>query len=275
MNKENKWLLPQYAILLFFTAVFLYPIVWLAINSLKTNDELFSSPWALPSAVAFGNYVRAIVVGNIGRYFVNSVIVSVSVVALTTLFGAMAAYGIARLKWKGAKFTLSLFLAGIMIPTHSTIIPLFYVFQKTGLYNNYVAVVLPHLVFALPMAVFILSGFFSAIPRELEEAAIMDGYSLIQAFFRVIWPVTAPSLVTVAVITFIPAWNDLLFPQIFLSDPNKMTLPVGLTTFMGRYSTDYVGMIAAIIITIIPSIVVYSLLHERIIEGMTAGAVKG
>lgn len=265
----------QYFILIFFTILFLYPILWLFINSFKTSQELFLSPWALPESFDVENYMRAITVGNIGRCFFNSLIVTAVVVIITTLVSAMAAYGIIRLRWKLSGFALSVFLLGTMIPTHSSIVPLFSIFSRMNINNTYMAVIIPHIVFALPIAVFILTGFFSTIPKEMEEAAVIDGYSLPKAFFKIICPMATPSLVTVAVITFITAWNDLLFPQIFLSEPSKMTLPVGLTAFKGRYSTDYVGMVAAVVITIIPSIIIYSILHDRIIEGMNAGAIKG
>jgi raffinose/stachyose/melibiose transport system permease protein len=261
--------------MLFFTFLFLYPILWLLINSFKNGRELFLSPWSLPQEITIDNYIRAVVEGNIGRYFVNSSVIAGMVVIMTTLFSAMAAYGITRLRWKLSGFVLSVFLLGIMIPAHATIVPLFSIFNQMKINNTYLAVIIPHIVFALPIAILILTGFFSTIPQEMEEAALMDGCSVPRAFLRIICPMTTPSLVTVAVITFITAWNDLLFPQIFLSDRDMMTLPVGLTTFQGRYSTDYVGMIAVVVITIIPSIIIYSALHDKIINGMTAGAVKG
>jgi len=265
----------KYIILMFFTVLFLYPIFWLFLNSFKSGTELFETPWSLPGTLDLSNYVRAIQVGEIGRYFLNSVIVAIAVVFFATLLSAMAAYGLTRLKWKLSKLVLSIFLLGMMIPTHATIVPLFSFFNKMKLINTYAAVIIPHVVFAIPISILILSGFFSSIPKEMEEAAIMDGCSIPKTFFQIICPMAMPSIVTVSVITFITAWNDLLFPQIFLSDPKMMTLPVGLTAFQGRYSTDYVGMIAAVVITIIPSIIVYSILHEKIIDGMTAGAVKG
>lgn len=275
MNKQKLIKMLEYIILIGFTILFLYPIVWLLINSFKDGKELFESPWALPSKITLDNYIRAVTVGNIGHYFLNSVVVAVSVVVIATLLSAMAAYGISRLRWKLSGLVLSIFLLGMMIPTHATIVPLFSIFNQLKINNTYAAVIIPHVVFAIPIAILILTGFFSSIPVEIEEAAIIDGSSLIHCFFRIICPMATSSLVTVAVITFITAWNDLLFPQIFLSDPNMMTLPVGLTTFQGRYSTDYVGMIAAVVITIIPSIIIYSILHRKIIDGMTAGAVKG
>ena len=264
-----------YALLCVFTLVFLYPIVWLVINSFKDGAELFASPWSLPDHPTLENFCRALTEGNIARNFLNSVIVTSVVVVVVTALSATAAYGITRLRWRASKAVLATFLLGMTIPMHATIVPLFSIFNKIGLINTFAAVIIPHVVFAMPIAIFILSGFFESIPREMEEAAVMDGCTIPGAFIRVVCPMATPSLVTVAVITFITAWNDLLFPQIFLSDPDKMTLPVGLTTFQGRYSTDYVGMIAAVVITIIPSIVVYVLLHRRIVEGMTAGAVKG
>jgi raffinose/stachyose/melibiose transport system permease protein len=274
-NKLSLLKKSQYTLLLFFTILFLYPIIWLFINSFKTNNELFSSPWLLPASLKFDNYIRAITVGRIGQYFINSAIISCVVVVVTTLCSAMAAYGLTRLRWKLSGFVLSIMLLGIMIPQHATIVPLFTIFNRMHINNTLAAVMIPNIVFTLSMAILVLSGFFISIPKELEEAALMDGYSIVQVFFNIIWPITIPSLVTVAVITFIPSWNDLLFPQVFLVNPNMMTLPVGLTAFKGRYSTDYVGMIAAVAITILPSIIVYIALHKRIVEGMIAGAVKG
>ncbi len=274
-NTINKRTSPwTYAILVICTVMFLYPIVWLVINSFKTNEELFLSPWTLPESLSPENYIRALTEANLLRNFVNSTIISVSVVILSVLLSAMAAYGLTRLQWKGSKLTLGIFLLGMMIPTYSTIIPLFAMFNKLGITNTYSAVIIPQLVFAFPISILILTGFFRGIPKELEEAAIIDGCSVPNIFFKIIWPISTPSLVTVAVINFITAWNDLLFPTIFLSDKDMMTLPVGLTAFQGRYSTDYVGMIAAVVITIIPSIIVYTILHDKIIDGMVAGAVK-
>lgn len=264
-----------YGVLILFAVLFLYPILWLVINSFKTNAELFASPWSLPGSLSLENYYKAFTEGNIGRYFVNSVIVTGAVVIVATVLSAMAAYGLTRLRWRLSKLVLALFLLGLSIPMHAAVVPLFAMFNKLQLVNTYLAVIIPHVVFAMPIAILILTSFFSTIPHEVEEAAVMDGCSIWGVFFKIICPMAVPSLVTVAVITFINAWNDLLLPQIFLSDPEMMTLPVGLTAFQGRYSTDYVAMIAAVVITIIPTIVVYSLLHKKIISGMTAGAVKG
>lgn len=265
----------KYLALGLFSILCLYPIVWLALNSFKTNDELFENPWGLPALLDIGNYAYAFDVGNIGRYFLNSVIVAVTAVFFGVLFSCMISYAITRMNWKLSKLMLNLFLLGMMIPIYATIIPLFSIFNRIGILNSLWAVIIPHVAFAFPMAVFILTGFFSTIPRDIEEAAVVDGCGLLRIFFQIIVPISVSSIVTVAVIVFINIWNDLLLPQIFLTDSIKMTLPVGLNAFKGQYATNYTGQIAAVVITIIPSIIVYILLHKNIMEGMVAGAVKG
>lgn len=275
-NKKNMpILIVQYVVLGLFTVLCLYPLLWLFLNSFKTNDQLFDNPWGMPEIFDVGNYFYAFDVGNVGRYFLNSVIVAVVAVSVGVLLSCMISYAITRMQWKFSKFVLNLFLLGMMIPIYATIIPLFSIFNTMGILNSLWAVIIPHIAFAFPMAIFILTGFFTTIPRDIEEAAVMDGCGLLRIFFRIIVPISVSSIVTVAVIVFINIWNDLLLPQIFLTDAAKMTLPVGLNAFKGQYATNYTGQIAAVVITIIPSIIVYILLHKNIMEGMVAGAVKG
>ena len=259
-NREKVSTGIKYIPLVAFTVLCLYPIIWLFLNSFKTGNELFDNPWGLPSSFSLENY---------------SVIVTVTAVVIGVLLSSMIAYAIARMKWKLSKATMYLFLLGMMIPAYATVIPLFSMFNKLGLLNTYASVIIPHVAGAFPLAVFILTGFLSTIPKDIEEAAVMDGCGIFRIFFRIILPISKSSVVTVAVIVFINIWNDLLLPQIFLTDNSKMTLPVGLTAFQGQYMTNYVGLIAAIVITIIPSIIVYILLHKNIMEGMVSGAVKG
>ena len=265
----------KYIVLGLYAISCLYPMVWLILSSFKSNEELFANTWGLPSALEITNYVTAIVQGKIGRYFINSVTTSIASVVICVVLASMVSYAITRMQWKLSKMVLRLFLLGMMIPMYATIIPLFSIFNKLDLLNTYISVIIPHVVFGFPMAIFILAGFMEGIPRELEEAAVMDGANIYQIFGKIIAPITKPSIVTVAVITFVDAWNDLLIPQIFLTSSEKMTLPVGLTEFEGLHTTNYVASIAAVVITVIPSIVVYGILHKNIMEGMVAGAVKG
>ncbi len=264
-----------YILLWIFTIMCLYPIFWLVLASFKTNKEIYINPWGFPEHWDFTNYVNAVVKGKVLVYFGNSVIIAVTSVVVISLLATMVSYAITRMRWKLSRLVYNIFLAGMMIPIYAMIIPLFSMFKAMGLLDNYLSVIIPHIAIGLPMSIFIICGFMQDIPRELEEAAVIDGASIYQCFGKVILPITKSSIVTVAVVQFINVWNDLLLPRIFLTSSKKMTLPVGLTNFQAQYSTDYVGMIAAVIITIIPSIVVYIILHKQIMEGMVAGAVKG
>lgn len=272
---ERIGMFVKYVAMILFTVMCLYPLLWLFLASFKTNQELYFNTWGLPESWSLVNYVNAVVKGGVIRYFGNSVVIAISAVAVAVIFGTMASYAIARMHWKLSKIVYDIFLLGMMIPIYGLIIPLFSVFKSLGLLNSHLAVIIPQIALGFPMNIFIICGFMRSIPRELEEAAVIDGCSAIQCFWKVILPIARASVVTVAVVQFINVWNDLLLPRIFLTDSTKMTLPVGLTNFQAMYSTDYVGMIAAVIMTIIPSIIVYVLLHRQIMEGMVAGAVKG
>ena len=264
-----------YILLIIFTLMCLYPLFWLFLSSFKENTELYMNPWGFPAQWRPDNYVNAIVKGKVLEYFMNSVIIAVSSVIMISILATMVSYAITRMQWKLSRLVYNIFLAGMMIPIYAMIIPLFSIFKNLGLLDNYLSVIIPHIAIGLPMSIFIICGFMQGIPGELEEAAIIDGANIYQCFAKIILPISKSSIVTVAVVQFINIWNDLLLPRIFLTSAKKMTLPVGLTNFQAQYSTDSVGMIAAVIITIIPSIIVYILLHRQIMEGMVAGAVKG
>ena len=264
-----------YILLIIFTLMCLYPLFWLFLSSFKENTELYMNPWGFPAQWRPDNYVNAIVKGKVLEYFMNSVIIAVSSVIMISILATMVSYAITRMQWKLSRLVYNIFLAGMMIPIYAMIIPLFSIFKNLGLLDNYLSVIIPHIAIGLPMSIFIICGFMQGIPGELEEAAIIEGANIYQCFAKIILPISKSSIVTVAVVQFINIWNDLLLPRIFLTSAKKMTLPVGLTNFQAQYSTDYVGMIAAVIITIIPSIIVYILLHRQIMEGMVAGAVKG
>ena len=270
--KDKVFLVLKYIVLGIFTILCLYPLLWLFLSSFKTNTELYANPWGLPEQFRLDNYVQAITEGHILQYFGNSVIIAVSAVLVLS---SMVSYAITRMEWRLSKLTLNIFLLGMMIPVYAMVVPLFSMFNRMGLLNTHLAVIIPHIAIAFPMAIFIMTGFMGSLPKEMEEAAVMDGCNIYQIFFKIIMPISKSSIVTVAVVTFINIWNDLLLPQIFLTDSSKMTLPVGLTEFQGQYATNYVAEIAAVIITIIPSVIVYIWLHRHIMEGMVAGAVKG
>ena len=273
--KDKVFLVLKYIVLGIFTILCLYPLLWLFLSTFKTNTELYANPWGLPEHFSLDNYVQAITEGHILQYFGNSVIIAVSAVLVAVVLSSMVSYAITRMQWKLSRLTLNVFLLGMMIPVYAMVVPLFSMFNRMGLLNTHLAVIIPHIAIAFPMAIFIMTGFMGSLPKEMEEAAVMDGCNIYQIFFKIIMPISKSSVVTVAVVTFINIWNDLLLPQIFLTDASEMTLPVGLTEFQGQHATNYVAEIAAVIITIIPSIIVYIWLHKHIMEGMVAGAVKG
>ena len=265
----------KYIILIIFAVTCVYPVIWLIINSLKTNDSLVLEPWSIPKVIQWENYKDAWVDGHIGKYFMNSVVVCSISMVFALILSTMAAFAITRLKWKLSGFVLGVFLSGVMIPIHSTLIPLFIMFTKLHISNTYLSLILPYVTFALPMAIFILTGFMRDFPTEIEESAVMDGASMITIFLKMMIPIIKPAIATVTIYTFISMWNELIYAIVFLNKESMMTLPVGLTNFKGEYTTNWVAMIAAVVIGIVPTITVYIFLNGKIIQGMTAGAVKG
>lgn len=264
-----------YLLLTLFSIIFLFPIAWVVFASFKDNPSLLTQPWALPNPVQYQNYTIAWVSGKIGQYFLHSLIVSGATLLLNLLFSSMAAYAISRMKWKLSKTVMNIFLIGMMVPIHATLIPLYLIFAKIGLINSLMGLIIPYMVFAFPTTIYILSSFFSSLPRDIEEAAVIDGCSLWRVFWKIILPISAPGLFTVSIFGFVASWNELLVAMIFTTGDSVKTLPVGLTNFVGTYSTNYAPMLAAIVLAMLPTIVIYCIFSNKIIGGMTAGAVKG
>ena len=213
--------------------------------------------------------------GRLGIAMMNSLFVCVITLILTMVIGSMAAFAIARMRWKLAGAAMVYILIGMMIPVHCVLIPLFVRFAKIGLSNNLWGLILPYLTFSLPTCVFIMAGFFRSIPNELLESACMDGCSIFQMFFKICFPLARTGLFVTGLMTFIGNWNELLLALVFVSDDTKKTLPVALTKFVTPYQTNYDKMFPAIMIAIIPTIVVYCMFSNQIVDGLTTGAVKG
>lgn len=264
-----------YIVLIIISIIYLYPLIWLLLNSLKTDKELFANPWSISFVFNFKNYTTAWTAGNIGRSFINSSFVALASVGITILASSMAAYAIKRFKWKYSGLVMGLFLLGVFVPIHSTLVPLFMVFNKVKLINNYLSLILPYVAFALPTSIFILGGFMAAFPREIEEAAVMDGCKMSGVFWRMVFPLSKTPIATISIFNFVNAWNELMFALLFMPDVNKMTLPVSLTRFRGQYSTNWTTQLAAIVIMVIPSLLIYMFLNDKIIKSLTVGAVKG
>jgi raffinose/stachyose/melibiose transport system permease protein len=265
----------KHALLALFAIPYVYPIFWLLVNSFKTTEEIFRDPWGLPRQFQWSNYPEAWVTGKIGHYFLNSVLVTGGALAVLILLASMAAFAIARMRWRLSGVVLGLFTIGMMIPIHATLLPLFMFFSRLSLTNSRLALVFLYAAFGLPVAILILANFFRSFPREIEEAAAMDGCSMAMLFWKITLPMSRAALFTVLIFSFMNIWNELLVALVFISDVDRMTLPVGLMNFKGQYATNYAPLLAATILVIIPGIIVYSMFNNRIIEGMTAGALKG
>lgn len=257
------------------SVVSLYPIYFAINSSFKSTAEILASNFSLPKRFGFENYIRAWEIGNMGRYFINSLFLTLSSMALLIIAGALAAYVLSRFIFKPRKVLYTFFIAGLMIPMQSTIIPLAFDLGALGLKNSYAILILLFVAFNIPITVFILSAFMKSIPGELEEAAIIDGCSAIKVFMHVIMPMSVPAIVTASVFNFINIWNNLLFPLVFISDKSKQVISFGLLSFFSEWQSDYGGVMAAITLAIVPPFIIYIFLQKKVEQGITAGAVKG
>jgi raffinose/stachyose/melibiose transport system permease protein len=234
-----------------------------------------ASPFSIPTVFHWNNFAEAWNLGKLGIALVNSVLVCGVTLIVSLIFGSMAAFAIARMRWKLSEAAHTFFLIGMMVPVHCILIPLFVRFAKLGLTNSRFGLMLPYITFSLPMTIFLLTSFFRSMPGELFESAAIDGCGIYRCFFNIALPLCRTGFFVSGLMTFINNWNELLLAMVFISDPNKKTLPVTLTYFVGPYATNYVQMFAAIIIAIAPTIIVYCLFSNQIVEGLTTGAVKG
>ena len=264
-----------YVFLTLLAVLYIAPLLWVVITSLKDDSTLMLSPWAMPDKLMFENYTFAWTAGNLGRATLNSFIVCTITLILSMLFGAMAAYAIAILRWKLAKLTLTYFLIGMMVPVHCVLIPLFIQFSKLKMSNSLIGIIIPYITFSLPITIYILVGFFEGIPRELFESACIDGCSVYKMFGTVALPLAKTGFMVTGLMSFVNNWNELLLAMVFISNEAKKTLPVSLTKFVGPYNTNYCQMFAAIVLAIIPTIIVFCMFSNQIVDGLTQGAVKG
>ncbi|WP_370872362.1 carbohydrate ABC transporter permease [Paenibacillus zeirhizosphaerae] len=265
-----------YLLLIAAAVLQLLPLIWLLIFSLKNNQEVFNMPpFAVPAQPHWNNYAKVWSNGNIGTYFMNSVWITVVSLVLTVLLASFVTFAVTRMRWKGSSFVLGLFMVGLMIPVHSTLIPLFSMFQKLNLTDNPLSVILSYVAFNLPTTIMILLGFYYALPGEVEEAAVMDGCSVNRMFFRIVLPMTSSVLATTAIINMIYNWNEFIFVNTFISSDQYKTLTVGVQNFIGQYTTDWGAIGATLMISILPILLVFLILSDRIVEGIAAGSVKG
>ncbi len=271
-----------YGVLIATLGSVVYPLVWLLMASLKTDSALFSQPFALADfhALQWQNFSHAWTKGHFGSYFVNSVIVTLAAVVLTTLLSAAAAYALARFSFRGSRPVLFVFLAGLMLPLQQVIVPLFFQMRDLGLLNSLLGLLIAYVALGLPFGVFVMTGFFKTQPASVYESALVDGAGEVRAFWSIMLPIARPGLITVAIFTFLATWNEFLVAFMFLSGKGAeavRTLPLGLAniTIASQYKSDWGMAFAGLVLMLAPTLGVCLLLQKYITKGLTAGAVKG
>ena len=263
-----------YAFLILMTFVFLYPIYFVIISSLKADTYIFTSPFLPSLTLEFDNFRRAFEIGNIGRQFINSMILASSTVVLTALLSCMIAFALSRLTFKGSNAVRVFFVVGLMVPIQSIIVPLAFIVNTLSLRDNYILMILLYSAFNMPLSIFVITGFMKSLPSSLEEAAVIDGCNIYHVFLRIIFPLSKPAIATVSIFVFMYTWNDLLAAMVLIGKAQLRTVSVGLLNFVGAHNSDYGALMAAISIIILPPLLVYILMQENVVKGITAGSNK-
>lgn len=273
----RDWVLIGLWISLFVVAIiWIAPFVFIVFTSLKSTAQVMtSSAFAPPTDPQFSNFANAWARGRFNTTFFNSAIITAIKVPLGLFLSAMAAYALAKIPMRFGKVILLLVLFGTMIPFQVMLAPIFTLVNGLGLIDTYPGVILPYLAFGIPYQVFILYGFFRAIPKELSEAARIDGASHFTTFRRVFLPVSLPVLAALFILDFVATWNEFAMALVLLQDREMWTLPLGLSAFQGQFSRDYGQLNAAIVMTVLPATLVYLIFQRYFVSGLTSGAVKG
>jgi len=253
----------------------IFPFAWTFLTSIKPRAEIISKPlpW-IPSHIE-PSYREAFTDVPLLRYIVNSAIVAVTTTVLCLVVGSLTAYALARLRFRGKTALLMIVLAVCMFPQIAIVGPLTRMFKTLHLLNTYPCLILPYMTFCLPLTVWILTTFFQTIPRDLENAALVDGCTRMESLRKVILPLAAPGLVTCAILVFIYAWNEFMFAQTFITEQSMYTITKGIAMYGGRYTIPYGEISAAAVAVTIPLIVLVLIFQRRIVQGLTAGSVKG
>ena len=253
----------------------LAPLAFVLMTSLKSQQELFDSAvWAWPRQVDWSHY-RAVLQGGYFTYLRNSAFVVGVSIALILATSAMAAYALARLRFRFNKALFSLIVAGLIVPLHVTLVPIYLMTRSLGLYDTPFALIGPYVATSLPVSIFIMTEFMRQIPRELEEAAELDGCGPFAIFWKVFFPLSGPGLATIAIYNGINMWNEFIFAYVLTSSTSNRTLPLALWDFQGQYASNIPAMLAVVTLTSLPLIVAYAFGQERVVKGMMAGSLKG
>jgi raffinose/stachyose/melibiose transport system permease protein len=256
-------------------AVIMVPLLYAVLDGFKTNGELVGSPALLPEAWVTSNYTDLLGSGEFWRYVTNSLIVTVVTVGLTVSFSSFAAYVLARFAFRGRELVYTLFTLGLLFPIAVAILPLFIQLRSLNLLGNPLGVALPQAAFGLPLTIIILRPFFRSIPRELEDAARVDGCGTFGFFWRILVPLSRPALATVTVLAIVSSWNAFFLPLLVFQGGEQWTLPLGVMNFSSEYNSDWAKILAFTSLSMVPAVLFYIVAERQIVSGLTAGSVKG
>ncbi len=274
---RNRWSVGMgiaLAVLLVYFVLIIYPLIWMVLSSLKTEREFFRNIWGLPAVAQWGNYVKAWQSG-ISSYFLNSVLVTCSTIALCVSIACLAAFALARYRFPGSTVVFLLCMGGMMLSPQVTLIPLYKIIQTLKIHDTYWAMILPYAAYRMPITLMLIRAYFLGIPKELVESATIDGCTSFGVLTRIFLPISKPILLTCSVLVAYYAWNEFLFSIIFIDSRALKTIPSGLMVFRDALNTDYSLLFAGLTISALPMILVFLAMQKQFVRGMTAGAVKG
>jgi N-acetylglucosamine transport system permease protein len=270
---------PYYGVLVLWSALTILIFVWVVLSSFKSNVEVFGSPWSLPAAPIDSishNYGTAWSTSHLGLYFTNSVIVSIASVVLVVFISAPAAYALSRIDFPGKGVVTYYFLAGLGLPLQLVLIPLYVLLNQLHILDTLQGLIMAYIGVSIPFTILLLTGFFRTLPTELEEAGAIDGASEFKIFWRIMMPLAGPGMFTAGIFNFVSIWNEFLLALLIVNSDHHRTVPIGVLNirYSMQYTSDWSALFAAVVIVIIPTFIVYLILSERIMAGLTLGSGK-
>ena len=261
--------------LVFIIAISTVPLLWTLVSSFKTNKEIMDSAFSLPASINLDNYIMAFKYSPLGTYFWNTFIITVFCIFFGLIIFSMSAYVFARFEFKGKNFLFALIGMSMLVPTSALIFPVYKLMNAMNLYNTKSGLVFVYMAIAMPAVLFVLRSYFLTIPKEMEEAARIDGSGFMRTYITIMLPLVKPAMATAAILIFMASWNDFIYNLMLSSGNNARNVSVALSQFLSMFGSDYGQLFAASFIVVLPSILLYCLLQKRIESALLAGAVKG
>ena len=276
-NRISSFHVLSRLILIIYSIIVIYPLIWTVMTSFKSTTEFYANPWALPSSLKLDNYLNALETANLGGYFFNSVLITAASLVLCNSFAFATAYALARFKFPFNNVLKKLYMSALFIPTTFSIIPLFMLLNKMNLLDSMTGLSMAYAASAIPFTIYLLIGFLITISKEYEEAASIDGCSNTGTMVRVILPMAKPGLITITIFNFMAFWNEYVMALSFMTSESKRTLTLGLAYLMEiqRFSTDWGALFAGLVLVMIPTMILYAVLQRKITSGLNMGGIKG